>query len=112
MLNKELLMAVGKGVDPILSIYFTPGNTANATVYIRLPSEKVIQVTDQGTPMKTFKFSEISLTSYITIRYNEYLTNFILKNLVDVTNTARAPEIGFKSLSIEDVTQPASLVIE
>lgn len=105
-------MAVGKGLDPVLSIYFTPGNNANATVYIRLSSGDLAQVSDQGINKKTFKFSEISLTSYIAIRYNEYSTNFILKNLVDVPTNARASEIGLKALKIEDVTQSASLVIE
>lgn len=105
-------MSVGEGVDPVLSIYFTPGNTADATVYIRLSSGDLAQVTDGDTHSKTFKFSEISVTSYIPIRYNDYSANFILKNLVDVPTSARAAEIGLKTLKIEDVTQSASLVIE
>lgn len=36
MLNKELLMAVGQGLEPVLSIYISPGNPANPTVSVRL----------------------------------------------------------------------------
>ena len=67
MMNKELLMAVGEGLEPVLSIYFTPGNTANATVYVLLSSGSTIMVTDQETERKTFKFSEIDVTASIVI---------------------------------------------
>ena len=110
MLNKELLMAVGEGLEPVLSIYFTPGNQAQATVYVRLSSGNVIMVTDLEIERKTFKFSEIDVTAEISIRYNQYLTHITTKNLVD--SPPRAPDITLMSLWIEDVTQSASIVIE
>ena len=114
MLNKDLLMAVGEGLEPVLSIYFTPGNQAQATVYVRLSSGNVITVTDLEIEIerKTFKFSEIDVTAEISIRYNQYLTHITTKNLVDSPIQTRAPEVTFMSLWIEDVTQSASIVIE
>lgn len=112
MLNKELLMAVGEGLEPVLSIYFTPGNQAQATVYVRLSSGNVIMVTDLEIERKTFKFSEIDVTAEISIRYNQYLTHITTKNLVDSPIQTRAPEVTLMSLWIEDVTQSASIVIE
>lgn len=112
MLNKELLMAVGEGLEPVLSICFTPGNQAQATVYVRLSSGNVIMVTDLEIERKTFKFSEIDVTAEIVIRYNQYLTHITTKNLVDSPIQTRAPEVTLMSLWIEDVTQSASIVIE
>lgn len=112
MLNKELLMAVGEGLEPVLSICFTPGNQAQATVYVRLSSGNVIMVTDLEIERKTFKFSEIDVTAEISIRYNQYLTHITTKNLVDSPIQTRAPEVTLMSLWIEDVTQSASIVIE
>lgn len=112
MLNKELLMAVGEGLEPVLSICFTPGNQAQATVYVRLSSGNVITVTDLYIERKTFKFSEIDVTAEISIRYNQYLTHITTKNLVDSPIQTRAPEVTLMSLWIEDVTQSASIVIE
>lgn len=48
MLNKELLMAVGEGLEPVLSIYISPGNPANVTVSVRLSSGNVIYLTTQN----------------------------------------------------------------
>ena len=112
MLNKELLMAVGEGLEPVLSICFTPGNQAQATVYVRLSSGNVIMVTDLEIERKTFKFSEIDVTAEISISYNQYLTHITTKNLVDSPIQTRAPEVTLMSLWIEDVTQSASIVIE
>lgn len=112
MLNKELLMAVGEGLEPVLSICFTPGNQAQVTVYVRLSSGNVIMVTDLEIERKTFKFSEIDVTAEISIRYNQYLTHITTKNLVDSPIQTRAPEVTLMSLWIEDVTQSASIVIE
>lgn len=112
MLNKKLLMAVGEGLEPVLSICFTPGNQAQATVYVRLSSGNVIMVTDLEIERKTFKFSEIDVTAEISIRYNQYLTHITTKNLVDSPIQTRAPEVTLMSLWIEDVTQSASIVIE
>lgn len=112
MLSKELLMAVGEGLEPVLSICFTPGNQAQATVYVRLSSGNVIMVTDLEIERKTFKFSEIDVTAEISIRYNQYLTHITTKNLVDSPIQTRAPEVTLMSLWIEDVTQSASIVIE
>lgn len=105
-------MAVGEGLEPVLSIYFTPGNQAQATVYVRLSSGNVITVTDLEIERKTFKFSEIDVTAEISIRYNQYLTHITTKNLVDSPIQTRAPEVTLMSLWIEDVTQSASIVIE
>lgn len=112
MLNKELLMTVGEGLEPVLSIYFTPGNQANATVTVMLSSGNVIRLTAQETERKTFKFSEIDVTYNISIRYDQYLANITTKNLIDSPIKPRAPEIGLMNLWIEDVTQSASIVIE
>lgn len=115
MLNKDLLMAVSEGLEPMLSIYFTPGNQAQATVYVRLSSgNEIMMVTDTDLEIerKTFKFSEIDVTAEISIRYNQYLTHITTKNLVDSPIQTRAPEVTLMSLWIEDVTQSASIVIE
>lgn len=111
MLNKELLMAVDEDLEPVLSIYFTPENQAQATVYVMLSSGNEIMVTDLEIERKTFKFSEIDVTAEITIRYNQYLTNITTKNLVDSPIQTRMPEVTYMSLWIEDVTQSASIVI-
>lgn len=112
MLNKELLMVGSESLEPVLSIYFTPGNKAGAIVRVLLSSGDTIEVTDQETESKTFKFSEIDLTASIFISYYEYLTTITTKNLVNPYAKARAPAIAFLYLEIEDVTQSASIVIE
>lgn len=112
MLNKELLMAVGEGLEPVLSIYISPGNPANATVSVRLSSGNVIYLTTQNTERKTFKFSEIDVTSSINIRYSQYSANITIKNLIDSPVKPRAPEVTLMTLWIKDVTQSASIVIE
>lgn len=112
MLNKELLMAVGEGLEPVLSIYISPGNPANATVSVMLSSGNVIYLTTQNTERKTFKFSEIDVTSSIGIKYSLYSANITIKNLVDSPTKPRAPEMGHMNLWIEDVTQSASIMIE
>lgn len=112
MLNKELLMAVGEGLEPVLSIYISPGNPANATVSVTLSSGSVIYLTTQNTERKTFKFSEIDVTSSIGIRYHQYFADITIKNLIDNPIKPRAPDIGLMTLWIEDVTQSASIVIE
>lgn len=112
MLNKELLMAVGEGLEPVLSIYFTPGNRANATVSVLLSSGNTISVTDKETERKTFKFSEIDVTASILISYYVYLATITTKNLVNPYALARRPEVSVLYLNVEDVTQSASIVIE
>lgn len=112
MLNKELLMAAGEDLGPVLSIYISPGNPANATVSIMLSSGNEIYLTTQNTERKTFKFSEIDVTYSIGIRYNIYEANITTKNLIDSPIKPRAPEVGLMTLWIEDVTQSASIVIE
>lgn len=112
MLNKELLMAVGEGLEPVLSIYISPGNPADVTVSVVLSSGNVIYLTTQNTERKTFKFSEIDVTSSIGIRY-VYSTNITIKNLINSGPIKpRVPEMGRMTLWIEDVTQSASIVIE
>lgn len=112
MLNKELLMAVGEGLEPVLSIYISPGSSADATVSVTLSSGNVIYLTNQNTERKTLKFSEIDVTSRIGIRYNLSSANITTKNLTSSSPNPRAPYMGFKVLWIEDVTQSASIVIE
>lgn len=112
MLNKELLMAVGGGLEPVLSIYFTPGKQADASVRVMLSSGNVIKVTALDTERKTFKFSEIDVTHHISIHYNQYLAELTIKNLIDSPIKPHAPETTDTVLWIEDVTQSASIVIE
>lgn len=112
MLNKELLMAVGEGLEPVLSIYISPGNPANPTVTIRLSSGNVMWLMAQNTERRTFKFSELDLNSSIEIRYTQYATNITIKNLIDSPIKPHAPDIGLMTLWIEDVTQSASIAIE
>ena len=105
-------MAVDEGLEPVLSIYFTPGNLSRAKVYIKLSSGNKITVSYRDTESKTFKFSEIDVTADIEITYYEDLTNITTKNLVERYKQTRMPEIAQKTLRIEDVTQSASILIE
>lgn len=112
MLNKELLMAVGEGLEPVLSIYFAPGNQADAEVTIMLSSGVRVAVPEvQGEELR-LKFSVIDVTAAINIKYNSTLAHFTTKNLVNSPIQTRAPELVVGSFWIEDVTQSASLVIE
>ena len=112
MLNKELLMAVDEDLKPVLSIYWAPGNQADAEVTIMLSSGIRVAVPEVQGKELTLKFSDIDVTAAIEITYIQYLANFTTKNLVGSPIQTRAPEITFMSLWIEDVTQSASLVIE
>lgn len=112
MLNKELLMAVGEDVEPVLSIYWAPGNQADAEVTIMLSSGVRVAVPEVTGEEMRLKFSYIDVTAAIDIKYNSDLANITTKNLVDSPIQTRAPEITYWSLWIEDVTQSASLVIE
>lgn len=61
MLNKELLMAVGEDLEPVLSIYFAPGNQAGAEVTIMLSSGVRIAIPDvQGKELRLKFLSKIS----------------------------------------------------
>lgn len=104
-------MAVGEGLEPVLSIYFTPGNQANAHVSVMLSSGNVIRLTALDTERKTFKFSEIDVTYSISTSYDQYSANITTKNLIDSPIKPRLPEMGLMTLWIEDVTQSASIVI-
>ena len=112
MLNKTLLMAVGEGLEPVLSIYITPGSSSCATVNVKLSSGNVIGVSWLETERKTFKFSEIDVTAGIVITHYSHLSNLTTKNLVDCNKQTRAPEIDRRVLCIEDVTQSASILID
>lgn len=112
MLNKELLMAVDKNLEPVLSIYWAPGNQADAEVTIMLSSGIRVAIPEITGKEIRFKFSYIDVTAAINITYNTYLANITTKNLVDSPIQTRAPETTLESLWIEDVTQSASLVIE
>lgn len=112
MLNKELLMAVSEGLEPVLSIYFTPGNQAGAEVTVMLSSGVRVVVPEVTGKEIQLKFSYLDVTAAINIKYNQYLAHITTKNLVDSPIQTRAPELTYRSLWIEDVTQSASLVIE
>ena len=112
MLNKELLMAVSEGLEPVLSIYFTPGNQADAEVTVMLSSEYRVTIPEVTGKELTLKFSDIDVTAAIDIKYNSDLAHITTKNLVNSPIQTRAPELMLRSFWIEDVTQSASLVIE
>ena len=112
MLNKELLMAVNEDLEPVLSIYFAPGNQADAEVTIMLSSGIRVAIPEVTGKEIRLKFSDIDVTAAIDIKYNSLTAHITTKNLVDSPIQTRAPEIMFGSLWIEDVTQSASLVIE
>lgn len=112
MLNKELLMAVDEDLEPVLSIYWAPGNQADAEVTVMLSSGASVAIPEVTGKEIRLKFSYIDVTAAIDITYNAYLANITTKNLVGSPIQTRAPEITFGSLWIEDVTQSASLVIE
>lgn len=112
MLNKELLMAVDEDLEPVLSIYWAPGNQADAEVTVVLPSGVRVAIPEVTGKETRLKFSYIDVTAVIGIKYNTYLGNITTKNLVDSPIQTRAPDLTRESLWIEDVTQSASLVIE
>lgn len=112
MLNKELLMAVDEDLEPVLSIYFSPGNHADAEVTVMLSSGYRVQIPEVTGRELRFKFSDIDVTAEISINYNQYLANITTKNLVTSPIQTYAPEITFGHFWIEDVTQSASIVIE
>lgn len=105
-------MTVGEGSEPVLSIYLSPGNPANPVVSVMLSSGNVISLTTQDTERKTFKFSELDVTSSIGIRYSLYLANITTKNLRDSPINPHVPDMGIMNLWIEDVTKSASIAIE
>lgn len=112
MLNKELLMAVDGDLEPVLSIYYAPGNQVGTEVTIMLSSGHRVAIPEVMGKELRFKFSMIDVTAEIFIKYNQDLVHITTKNLVDSPIQTRAPEITSMSLWIEDVTQSASLVIE
>lgn len=110
MLNKELLMAVGEGLEPVLSIYFKSSGQAHTKVIVPLSSGQSITIPGQEAAKKTFKFSEIDVTAiiYVTDSKDKTVTT---KNLVENGEQARKLNLAFKCLYIVDVTQSASIVI-
>lgn len=112
MLNKDLLMAVDEDLEPVLSIYFTPGNQADAKMTIMLSSGVRVAIPEVTGKELRLKFSDIDVTAAIDIKYNSDLAHITTKNLVDSPIQTRAPELLLRSLWIEDVTQSASIVIE
>lgn len=111
MLNKELLMAVDEDLEPVLSIYWAPGNQADAEVTVMLSSGYRAVIPEVTGKEIRLKFSYIDVTAAINIKYNQYLANITTKNLVDSPIQTRAPEITYASLWIEDVTQSSSISI-
>lgn len=112
MLNKELLMAVDEDLEPVLSIYWSPGNHAGAHVTVALSSGNRVQIPEVTGEEQRLKFSDIDVTAEITLTYKEYFASITTKNLVTSPIQFRAPTIKIESLWIEDVTQSASIVIE
>ena len=105
-------MAVGEDLEPVLSIYYAPGNQADAEVTIMLSSGYRIAIPEVTGKELTLKFSYIDVTAAIDIKYNSDLAHITTKNLVNSPIQTRAPELMLRSFWIEDVTQSASLVIE
>lgn len=105
-------MAVDEDLEPVLSIYWAPGNQADAEVTIMLSSDCRVAIPEVTGRKLRFKFSDIDVTASIDIKYNSNLAHITTKNLVDSPIQTRAPELMHMSLWIEDVTQSASLVIE
>lgn len=111
MLNKDLLMAVGEDLEPVLSIYWVPGNRADAEVTVTLSSGRRVQIPEVTGKELPLKFSVIDVTAEISIIYSPHLTHITTKNLVDSPIQTRSPNLTLMSLWIEDVTQSASIVI-
>lgn len=112
MLNKELLMTVAEDLEPVLSIYWAPGNQTDAEVTIKLSSGVSVAIPEVTGKEIRLKFSYIDVTAAINIKYTPDLVHITTKNLVGRPTQNHEPEITLGSLWIEDVTQSASLVIE
>ena len=112
MLNKELLMAVDGDLEPVLSIYWSPGNHAGTQVTVMLSSGNRVQIPEVTGEEQRLKFSDIDVTAEITVMYKEDLASITTKNLVTSPIQQRAPSVKIEYFWIEDVTQSASIVIE
>lgn len=112
MLNKELLMAVGESLEPVLSVYIAPGTPTTATVTVVLSSGNLMYLTVRNTERKTLKFSEIDVTYSIEISYAKHTVKITTKNLIDSPLKPQGLGQGLMNLWIEDVTQSASIAIE
>lgn len=115
MLNKDLLMAVSEGLEPVLSIYISPDIEYIPSISGTLSSGQPFTVNTAGET--TFKFSEIDLAGRIRVKY-DYEMRLSTSNLTAYEEPpppegiSRAPSTIVDYLQIEDVTQSASIVIE
>lgn len=112
MLNKELLMVGSESLEPVLSIYISPDlGFYSPTVSGMLSSGASFYVRNAGET--TFKFSEIELTSIISIKYFENAqlstSNLMPAPASDSGGAARAPAIMLENFRIRDRTQSASI---
>lgn len=113
MLNKDLLMAVGEGLEPVLSIYISPDIVYMPSVSVTLSSGQLFDVSKTGET--TFKFSEIELTASIHISYDsDGLTHLSTTNLTHYASptfrkVSRAPSIMVVFLRVTDPSQSASI---
>lgn len=112
MLNKELLMVGGELLlEPVLSIYISPDISYLPSVSGMLSSGNPFYVSNAGET--TFKFSEIDLTTIISIRYYEDVqlsTSNLMPAFASYSGWAeRAPSVMLDSFRIMDRSQSASI---
>ena len=111
MLNKELLMVGSESLDPVLSIYISPGVRRKPRVSGTLSSGEPFYTIKTGET--TFKFSEIELTASICIEYDEEM-QLSTSNLMPAFSrysggVKRAPAKLIDYFRIENRTQSASI---
>lgn len=111
MLNKELLMVGSEALEPVLSLYISPGLRRQPLVSGMLSSGKPFAVRNEGET--TFKLSEIELTANIVIEYNEEI-QLSTSNLMSAYSSysggvVRAPAHMIDYFRISDRTQSASI---
>lgn len=111
MLNKELLLAGGAFVDPVLAIYISPDVEYPPTVSGTLSSGEPFYVSDAGET--TFKFSEIDLTADILAK-NYGAAQLSTSNLMPASasysgGAEQATALMLETLRISDMTQSASI---
>ena len=111
MLNKELLMVGSESLEPVLSIYISPGISYSPTVSGILSSGVIFYVSNAGET--TFKFSELQLTERISISYTEG-TQLSTTNLLSEGASYRGggelpPPAMWAEFRIRDRSQSASI---
>lgn len=111
MLNKELLMVGSESLEPVLSIYISPGLGYSPYVSGKLSSGESFYVSNTG--VTTFKFSEIELTATISIRYYKD-AQLSASSLMPASASysggdERASSMRLEFFRIKDRTQSASI---